>query len=137
MKLKFNEPEIIFENIYQKDDLGAQVISPAYQKYWHLRNENEYSMEQTTMRVDNVVKFFSVKYIHKNKVCNTIIGSEKNILFDELRTLSKAELCLGGSYPLDYNFINNKPGYLIGMSVPPIMTAQIATQVHVQWLSKL
>ena len=137
LELEFNEPEIIFENIYQKDDLGAQVISPAYQKYWHLRNENEYSMEQTTMRVDNVEKFFSVKYIHKHKVCNTILGSEKNILFDELRTLSKTELCLAGSYPLDYNFINNKPGYLIGMSVPPVVMAQISSKIFEQWLSKL
>ncbi len=137
LKLKFNEPEIIFEKIYQKNDLGAQIISPAYQKYWHLKSNNEYSMEQTTKRVDNVEKFFSVKYIHKHKVCNTILGSEKNILFDELRTLSKTELCLGGSYPLDYDFKTNKPGYLIGMSVPPVMTAQIAKQVYEQWLSKI
>jgi hypothetical protein len=27
--------------------------------------------------------------------------------------------------------------YLIGMSVPPIMTAQISTQIYSQWLSKL
>ena len=135
LKLDFNEPEIIFEKIYQKNDLGAQIISPAYQKYWHLKSNNEYSMEQTTKRVDNVEKFFSVKYIHKHKVCNTILGSEKNILFDELRTLSKTELCLGGSYPLDYDFKTNKPGYLVGMSVPPVMTAQIAKQVYEQWLS--
>jgi DNA (cytosine-5)-methyltransferase 1 len=30
-----------------------------------------------------------------------------------------------------------KPEYLIGMSVPPIMTAQIASNIHEQWLSKL
>ena len=33
LKLEFNEPEIIFENIYQKDDLGAQIITTEYQKY--------------------------------------------------------------------------------------------------------
>lgn len=58
LELDFNEPEIIFEKIYQKNDLGAQIISPAYQKYWHLKSNNEYSMEQTTKRVDNVENFF-------------------------------------------------------------------------------
>ena len=137
LKLDFNEPEIIFEKIYQKNDLGAQIISPAYQKYWHLKSNNEYSMGQTTKRVDNVEKFFSVKYIHKHKVCNTILGHEKNILFDELRTLSKTELCLGGSYPLDYDFKTNKPGYLVGMSVPPVVMANISEQIYLQWLSKI
>jgi DNA (cytosine-5)-methyltransferase 1 len=44
---------------------------------------------------------------------------------------------LGGTYPTDYDFKGNKPQYLIGMSVPPVMTAQIATQIYEQWLSKL
>jgi DNA (cytosine-5)-methyltransferase 1 len=42
-----------------------------------------------------------------------------------------------GSYPLDYNFINNEPGYLIGMSVPPVMTAQIALEIYNQWINKI
>jgi DNA (cytosine-5)-methyltransferase 1 len=55
----------------------------------------------------------------------------------EPRHLYKSEFCAIGSYPQDYNFIDNKYGYLIGMSVPPVMTAQIAHQIYLQWLSKL
>lgn len=47
------------------------------------------------------------------------------------------EAILGGSYAMDYNFVKNNPKYLIGMSVPPVMTAQIATEIYNQWLSKL
>ena len=43
----------------------------------------------------------------------------------------------GGSYPLDYNFNKQKVPYLIGMSVPPVMTAQISSNIYDQWLSKL
>lgn len=39
-----------------------------------------------------------------------------------------------GSYPIDYVFKENKPQYLIGMSVPPVMIAQIATRIKEQWL---
>jgi DNA (cytosine-5)-methyltransferase 1 len=40
---------------------------------------------------------------------------------------------LFGTYPLDYNFKTVEPKYLIGMSVPPVMTAQIAHQIYLQW----
>jgi DNA (cytosine-5)-methyltransferase 1 len=40
------------------------------------------------------------------------------------------------SYPIDYEF-EFDPYYLIGMSVPPLMTAKIAEQVYNQWLSKI
>ena len=42
-----------------------------------------------------------------------------------------------GTYPLDYNFKTIEPKYLIGMSVPPVMTAQIANQIKLQWLDKI
>ena len=45
------------------------------------------------------------------------------------------KLC--GTYPLDYNFKNIDSNYLIGMSVPPVMTAQIANQIRLQWLDKV
>lgn len=55
----------------------------------------------------------------------------------EPRHLYKSEFCVIGSYPKDYNFKAVKYGYLIGMSVPPVMTAQIAHQIWLQWLSKI
>jgi hypothetical protein len=44
---------------------------------------------------------------------------------------------LFGTYPLDYNFKSIEPKYLIGMSVPPVMTAQIANQIKIQWLDNI
>jgi DNA (cytosine-5)-methyltransferase 1 len=43
---------------------------------------------------------------------------------------------LFGTFPMDYNFKSVDTKYLIGMSVPPVMTAQIAHQIYLQWLSK-
>jgi DNA (cytosine-5)-methyltransferase 1 len=42
-----------------------------------------------------------------------------------------------GSYPLDYDFTTSEAKYLIGMSVPPLMTAQIATRIKEYWLSQI
>ena len=56
-----------------------------------------------------------------------------NVGFINPKKFNKTELCKIGSYPLDYNFKKVKPQYLIGMSVPPVMTAQIAHQIYLQW----
>ena len=42
-----------------------------------------------------------------------------------------------GSFPKDYNFNGNRIQYIIGMSVPPVMTANISTEIYKQWLNKL
>lgn len=137
LDLVFDEKEIPFREIYEKNGKGEQKTPPSYGNMWDKKIINEYSMDETTLRVEGVVKYFSVKYLHLHKVLNTITGGEKNMLFDEKRTLSKSELCKGGSYPSDYNFLNTKAGYLVGMSVPPVMTAQIATEIYNQWINKL
>lgn len=40
------------------------------------------------------------------------------------------------SFPQDYDFCCNEPKYVCGMSVPPNMMANIATEIYDQWLSK-
>jgi DNA (cytosine-5)-methyltransferase 1 len=51
--------------------------------------------------------------------------------------ISDKAIQLIGTYPLDYDFQDVEPKYLIGMSVPPVMTAQIANQIKIQWLDKI
>ena len=41
------------------------------------------------------------------------------------------------TFPLDYDPEPHNISYLCGMSVPPVMTAQIATEIYEQWLSKI
>jgi DNA (cytosine-5)-methyltransferase 1 len=77
-------------------------------------------------------------YVYDNKVCQTLTskGNCGSLLFSKPIRLSKKEFCNIGSFPQDYNFTCNF-GYLIGMSVPPVMTAQIASKIYEQWLCKI
>ena len=50
-------------------------------------------------------------------------------------TVKEAALCQ--SFPADYKFRKTEPYYLIGMSVPPICIARIASEIHNQWLAKM
>jgi DNA (cytosine-5)-methyltransferase 1 len=73
-----------------------------------------------------------------NKPGNTIATDINRYWIDENTLIDKDTISLIGSYPLDYNHLYfNNPQYLIGMSVPPVMTAQIATNIFEQWLNKI
>lgn len=74
-----------------------------------------------------------VKPTSDNKVHNTICGTTRYIDNDNMLTNNR-ELVSIGSFPEDYSFLENNIQYVIGMSVPPVMTAQIATRIYEQWL---
>jgi len=72
-----------------------------------------------------------------NKPSNTIATDINRYWLDENTLIDDRSKKLIGSYPLDYEFGTENPQYLIGMSVPPLMTAHIADEIYSQWLSKL
>ncbi len=135
LELNFNEPEIPFGDI---QDCNGRNLSENMIKIWEGRQIGDTSMQQACFRLEGRNSFFSQSYLYKDKVSTTLTSHEDSlVLFDEPKCTSKEEACQIGSYPLDYDFNGSKPHYMIGMSVPPVMTAQIAKQVYEQWLSKI
>lgn len=59
----------------------------------------------------------------------------KKIMFNDLFHLTEAVLN-GTKFPQDYDFGRQSPHYICGMSVPPLMMARVAQNVHQQWISK-
>jgi DNA (cytosine-5)-methyltransferase 1 len=136
LNLEFNEKEIIFKEIYEKGSDERPLIGAALD-LWNDRIDTDIDLDNISTRRGRPNYMFNHKFLKLSKVCNTITGNDNCCLYEEPRYRSKSELCKCGSYPLDYDFKGNKPEYLIGMSVPPVMTAQIAKQIYEQWLSKI
>lgn len=136
LTLEFNEPEIPFKDVYH--NYTDRLLSEHYKSFWDIREFGDKDFSYSSARMGkNENAQFQYKYLYMDKVSNTITAGEYCVLFDEPRYRNFDELCECGSYPKDYDFCDNKPQYLIGMSVPPLMTAKIAEQVYNQWLSKL
>jgi len=134
--MTFNEPEIRFGQIIDEND-NTETLSKLDGELWENRVEGDIDLSDISLRDRNILSRFNAKFLYKHKVANTIIGGEVCVLFDKKRNRNKQELCDCGTYPHDYNFLNNKPDYLIGMSVPPVMIAQIALRIYEEWLSKI
>lgn len=143
IKLQFDEKPILFSEIKENNCQKPECFE--FPKSERLRLKyarfGDRSMQRADERIRNLPKgeggFFNQGFIYENKIVPTITGQEKQFVFSEKRRLSDLECQLAGSYPLDYDFLHTKPKYLIGMSVPPVMTAQVAHQIYLQWLSKL
>jgi len=135
INLEFKEPEITFGEI---QDCNGRVLSENMTKIWEVREYGDTAMREGCARLLNKHSFFSQHYLYKDKVACTLTSHEDSlVLFDQPKYTSKEEACKIGTYPLDYDFLNQKPHYFIGMSVPPVMVAQIASRIYEQWLSKL
>lgn len=122
LNLQFNEKVINFKEISDEGDKTSN-LTKLYLENWHKAKEGE-----------PVGKFETCKKQRYNAPLFTITAHNMGSFHPKYpRVLNKKELCLGGSFPLDYNFLDVVPKYLIGMSVPPVMIAQIASKIYNQW----
>lgn len=136
LKLSFNEKLIIYSEFKSKK-LGKELTNET-KAVWDKKIKTDQDLASIHERIGNKRKRFQAKFIHDNQIPPTIVASEDSvpIRFDRPNRITMDEVKMIGSYPLDYNFKNIKPNYLIGMSVPPVMTAQIAHQIYLQWFTE-
>ena len=135
LELNFNEKEIPFKEIEDKTDFNI-LNHLAVSKLWDLcLPGNSFST------VHEKGSFFNGSKSDKNRALPTLTaqpGGTRGVWhYNIKRPINDLEIKKAGSYPLDYNFLKLPVIYLIGMSVPPLMTGKIAEQIYKQWLSKL
>ena len=136
LDLGFDERAILFSEIMDHDDKSVNLSDGDY-PLWENRRAGDLHLGESYLRMHGKENRFGCKLQYRNKVPNTILAGCQNLLMDYPRYISDKEIKLCGTYPVDYDFQTNKVAYLVGMSVPPVMTAQIATRVYEQWLKPL
>jgi len=134
LELNFNEKAILFGSVR-----GAKGINTNTERQRLLKHriKTDNNCNDINQRLYNKVSGFNSEIVHDNKVKNTITSGEYDWRYYDAMMLTNEDYIKCGTYPLDYNFKDLKPKYLIGMSVPPVMVAQISNQIYLQWLSKI
>jgi DNA (cytosine-5)-methyltransferase 1 len=136
IEMEFKEKPILFKDL--EDNLGDKLnMNKLTFKRWLNRIKSDHSFGDITARVNGKASDFNTSIIHSDEVFPTVVSKGCEVKYENPIKISKYEYCKVGTYPIDYNFLSNKPAYLIGMSVPPIATAQIASNIYDQWLSKI
>lgn len=137
LKLEFNEKPILFKEI--KESENGISIKGKMLDLWKVKLKGEKDLASACIRETGIRSYFGTKIQYDNEVPFTIIANDNSPIVHESKPfkLNNNEIKKIGTYPLDYDFQTLQPKYLIGMSVPPVMTAQIANQIKIQWLDKV
>lgn len=133
----FNDPPIKFGTF--RDEIGSDegVTDWTIERLNLMLPEDKCISDINEREFGGKVSCFNALLIGDDDVCPTITATEVNYRKFDKKSLTKNDYCRAGSYPLDYDFCGQKPKYMIGMSVPPLMTAKIVTEIYNQWLSKI
>ena len=127
LNLSFNEPRITCEDAGL--ELGDDITTKCYVE--------EYGRLQRGERK----KYLQSGLVKKTDVHPTLVAGYRDKASPmpawERRWLSTSDICKVSSFPQDYDFCSQKPHYVCGMSVPPVMMAQVASRIYEQWLSKI
>lgn len=132
--LHFEEQPILFRECISQ---GAhRPLSGISLERWNHRKPTDNSMGDIAKRLSGKGSNFSTRIIHPDEVCPTLTTGV-NALYEQPVYMNADEVRDVSSFPQDYDFTGKSADFLCGMSVPPIMTAQIAHQIYLQWLKRL
>jgi len=78
---------------------------------------------------------------YDEEVCGTITAGEKDFRYFDKMACTDEDYIVCSTFPLDYKFVKKTDEsfvkYLCGMSVCPVMMAQISSRIWEYWLSKI
>jgi len=131
LKLDFNGAPILYGEA--KQGIGKKC-SPLYYSRWENRIPSDSSIGDINERVDGKGSCYSDVFAKDGEILPTITAKCGIIDFSTGHKVSDQTIIACGSFPSDYNFGINRPSYIVGMSVPPLMIARIADAVLNQWL---
>lgn len=133
--LNFNEQPILFREI--KDCTGQPITGDKTLLAWKHRLPSDSNLGDTNDRVLGKHSNFNTYYAKDDQVLNTITASAQMILYSDPLKISTSEMLKAATFPIDYKAPEAKILFLTGMSVAPLMSAQISYQIYKQWLSKI
>jgi DNA (cytosine-5)-methyltransferase 1 len=134
INLEFNCKPIGLEEAFSTiKEFTEERLTDQQLYYWNLCKEGE-----SFSKYHPKGSLFGQGKVHSQKPCGTLTTKmDSKFHYKYKRYLTNEEWQLIGSYPLDYKFLDISPKYLIGMSVPPVVMAQVSYQVYLQLFKKI
>lgn len=99
-------------------------------------NKKDTCLGDVNERIFGKRTFFNYMLCHDDLVAFCLTANACLLRTCDNSYLSNEDCRNISTFPQDYDFCGNSPQYVCGMSVPPNMMANIATQIWHQWLKK-
>lgn len=134
LKLQFKEEPIKFgdvrtgKGVFFQKELMAQLAKEI--------RKGDKDFSDVSMRVRGKYSMFTNSITWDDEVCVTIRGTGVHTRGFDKSKFAKGDFVNVSTFPQDYDFCDQQPQYICGMSVPPVMMAQVASKVYEQWLRR-
>lgn len=126
LNLNFDGRLIPFKEISDETDTANSLTDHYAKEYW-----------EKTLPGHAAAKFKSVRKASYDAPLATLSASRGTMFHPRYkRYVNKREMILASSFPMDYNFLGFHHSHFLGMSVPPVMMAQLSFQIYCQLLKK-
>lgn len=136
LDLNFNEQPILFGEV--SDYNGDEIKGKRMRELWEARQPSDDGFGDITKRINGKESMFNMRFGKPREVSHTLVSCKSHMVHYERPCFySDTEAVKVQSFPVDYDFCGQQSHYVCGMSVPPIMMAQVASRIYEQWLSKI
>lgn len=134
--LEFNEQPIFFKDI-REIGKGKKLL-PTFKSLLPYAKKGDFNFSSVAMRLYGKNSYFNSAFLYDDKVVPTLMTTSDHqyIKWEDKLTITENEMRLASTFPQDYTFKNRKPGFFMGMSVPPVMMKKIAEQIRKQWFER-
>lgn len=132
LSLDFSEPEIRFGEV--KTGKGKPIESGRIRELVSRRKPGDNKLSDISERERGKVSMYSMRFVDDDRPAKTATAGDTLIRFSDGLKLSDQDYINIQTFPQDYRFLGQPVEYITGMSVPPVMMAQVAAQIYEQWL---
>lgn len=131
IEMRFNQKQILFGEVRSKN--GVPIKGETTVRLLSRRIKTDRCVADISMRVRGKCSGFNNSILHDDCVACTLVAGGSFFRYTDACSLSKEDFINIQTFPQDYDFGKCSPQYVCGMSVPPVMMANIASEVYRQW----
>ncbi len=135
LEMNVNEPPIYFRDVRTKDGVPIKSGTQAYELMKN-RIPSDHRLSDIYLRLYGRESGFTNYIWRDEQVCGTIASGGSYFRMYDGMGLSDQDFINIQTFPQDYDFLDQSVQYVCGMSVPPVMMAQIARQIDLQWFRR-
>lgn len=132
--LNFREKPILFGEV--RSEHGDEPQDGIYKDLLKQRIPSDKAISDISKRIRKRDSGFGNPIMHDDDVAYTLISGGNAYRMCDGKRLTDADCVNIQTFPHDYDFAPESAKYICGMSVPPVMMAQVASEVYRQWFDK-
>ena len=136
LKLNFNGKPIKFGEVRTENGHPFKDQNCEYARLLSSARPGENSIGQVRKRLSIKPSGFNHVINHDTQVACCLPATGCIFRRYDVSYCTEKDFANISSFPQDYDFCGNSAQFVCGMSVPPNMTANIASEIYKQWLSK-